>query len=94
MLCRAGFDLEGLQLLLGLEHPEGALDDDGRAPQSPKAPACHPAPHVLLEDGGLMLHEDLVGDKQTPAGFTRQEEQRLLHGPEEGRAKASLGFRR
>lgn len=60
MLCRAGLDLEGLQLLLGLEPPEGTLDDDGCIPLPLEMSPCHPAPGILLDDGGFMLLEDLV----------------------------------
>lgn len=95
VLCGAGLYLEGLQLLLGLEHPEGTLDDDGRAPQLLKAPACHPAPQMLLEDGGLVLHEDLErlgGQAHTCwVCMAARGEAYVLPG---GRAKAGLGFRR
>lgn len=60
MLCRAGLNLEGLQLLPGLESPEGTLDDNGCNPLPQKTLPCHPASGVLLDDGGFVLHEDLV----------------------------------
>ena len=60
VLRGARLDPEGLQRLLGLEPPEAALDDNGRTPQPLEAPASHPAPHVLLDDGGLVLPEDLA----------------------------------
>ena len=60
MLCRAGLNLEGLQLLPGLESPEGSLDDNGCIPLPQKTLPCHPASGVLLDDGGFVLHEDLV----------------------------------
>lgn len=60
MLCRAGLDLEGLQLLLGLEPPEGTLDDNGCVPLLLEMSTCHPAPGILLDDGGFMFLEELV----------------------------------
>lgn len=88
VLRRARFDPEGLQRLLGLEPPEAALDDNGRAPQPLEAPASHPAPHVLLDDGGLVLPEDLAGDKHTPGGSALHSESKgLAHSSGEARAK-------
>lgn len=60
MLRRAGLDLEGLELLLGFEPPEGTLDDNGCIPLPQKMSSCHPAPGILLDDGGFVLLEDLV----------------------------------
>lgn len=94
MLCGAGLDLEGLQLPLGLEPPESALDDDGRAPQPPEVPARRPAPRVLLDDGGLVLPEGLAGTSTQPVGRTAGgEQERLTHCPELG-APVSLHFGR
>lgn len=88
MLRRAGFDLEGLQLLLGLEPPEAALDDNGRALQPLEAPASHPAPHVLLDDGGLVLPEDLAGHKHTAGGSARHSGSKgLAYSSGEARSK-------
>ena len=88
VLRRAGFDLEGLQLLLGLEPPEAALDDNGRALQPLEAPASHPAPHVLLDDGGLVLPEDLAGHKHTAGGSARHSGSKgLAYSSGEARSK-------
>lgn len=70
MLCRTGLDLEGLQCLPGLEPPEGTLDDNGCIPLPLKMSPCHPAPGVLLDDGGFVLREDLV--KTSMASVTTQ----------------------
>lgn len=88
VLRGARLDPEGLQRLLGLEPPEAALDDNGRTPQPLEAPASHPAPHVLLDDGGLVLPEDLAGDKHTPGGSAlHRGSQGLVHSSQEARAK-------
>lgn len=97
MLRRAGLYLEGFQLLLGFQPAEGTLDDDGCMPQLPETPTCHPTPGMLLDDGGLVLYEDLAGDKHIhPVGLSciaRQEQESLCNHLER-RDKLGLSCRR
>lgn len=95
MLCRTGLDLEGLQLLLGLEPPEGTLDDDGGIPLPQKPGTCHPAPGILLDDGGFVLLEDLLGRAHTACGFALQGGDRRSFCNSLGlESLPGLGFRR
>lgn len=64
VLCRAGLNLQCLQLLPGLHAPVVALQDDGGTPDPAEASAGQPATGVLLEDGGFVLCKDLQNTGQ------------------------------
>ena len=54
-----------------------------------EVPASHPAPHMLLDDGGLVLPKDLAGDKHTPGEFALQDRGKKGSCTVLGRAKVS-----
>lgn len=53
-------NLKGLQFLLGLEPPEGTLDDNVCIQLPQKTSPSHPSPGILQAASGFVLLEDLV----------------------------------
>lgn len=56
---RARLDLKLLQLPFGSHPSVSALDDDGGVSGSTVLPPLQPAQHMLLDDGGLVVHHEL-----------------------------------
>lgn len=60
VLGGARLDLQLLEAPFGKHPAVGALDDDGGGAGLAEAPPHHPAAHVLLDDGGFVVHQELV----------------------------------
>lgn len=69
VLGRASFDLQLLQLSLGQPASVRTLDDDGGGARSSELLPLQPAAHALLDDHGLVVHEELQETEKHSGAF-------------------------